>query len=157
VDVFAIGTIAPVGPAYCAVLRPSNQTLATASDTAINFTSSATVQADTHGMFATGSPSQLTVQVPGVYLITVSASFAPNTSGLRSIWISAGGSTIARQAVNATSAGNAILECSGVVALAAGNAIQMYARQSSGGNLDVVYVSPYTPRLTAVWLRPPIG
>ena len=154
VDLFAFGVMQPLGPAYCAVLRPTTQAIADVTDTAINFTSGATVEKDTHGMFATGSPSQLTVQVPGVYALTGTVSLTANATGLRSIWFTVAGATWGRDARLGQSVGTNIISASTVVEAAAGDAVQLYVRQSSGGSLDSG-AAAYAPRLTATWLRGP--
>ena len=84
-DLFAIGTMIPTGPAYCGIERPTTQSVADATDTAANFTATPTLEADTHGMFATGSPDRLTVKAPGVYLLTGNVSWPGNGTGLRTI------------------------------------------------------------------------
>ena len=154
VDVFAIGTMTPTGPAYAAVRRSTTQTISDVTDTAINFLAGATVEADTHGMFSTASPDKLTVQVPGVYLFTYGVSFAANGTGLRNVWIEIDGTTYGRDGRAPSGAGNNIFAVSAEVACAAGAVVKLWVRQSSGGSLDCPAVS-YAPRLTASWLRPP--
>lgn len=156
VDWIGIATVTPLGPAFCALSRASAQSIADASTVAIDFLSGATVEADTHGMFApAGTTDQLTVAVPGVYLIEGSVEFAANTTGYREIAIQAAGSFYGYQRVQ-TLATSVVcrMATQTVVKLAAGDAVKLTVRQTSGGALNVAAVSPYSPRLAATWLRP---
>lgn len=151
-DLMAIGTIVPVGPAYCAVTRPTAQSVADTTDTVVDFTSSATVEADTHGMFSTSDPDCLTVAVPGVYLLDGYVSWAIDADGTRSLWIEVDGSTVARTRVPVTSTGY-YQQVAATVELAAGAVIDLHVYHNAGAALDL-NASDGAPRLSAIWLRP---
>lgn len=152
VDVFAFATMGAIGPAFASIMRPSDQSLPDATDSAVNFTPSPTIVADTHGMFAAGSPSQLTAQVPGVYRLTGSVSFANNGTGVRSVWLTVAGTTVARVAGPAYSGAATTMQATADVACALGAVVQLYARQSSGAAL-AASATGYAPSLSATWVR----
>mgnify|MGYP000969632465 CR=1 FL=1 len=151
-DVIAIGTVTPVGPAYCSVRRPTDQSIADATDTAVNFTSSATVEADTHGMFDTGDPDQLTVQVPGVYLIEGYVYWPIDADGTRLLWLEVDGGIVAATRVPVTSTWY-YQQVSATVEAAAAATIELMVRQNAGNALNLTAVNN-APRLAATWLRP---
>lgn len=153
-DLFALGTIAPVGPAYCAVRRPTDQSIADTTDTPVNFTASATVEKDTHGMFASGSPAQLTVRVPGLYMLSATVWWPANSSGLRAAWFTLAGGQYGRDVRPGQNTGTNIISIACLVHAAAGDAVTLTVRQSSGGSLSCSAGSN-APRLAAAWLRGP--
>jgi len=151
-DLMAIGTVTPVGPAYCAVRRPTDQSIADATDTTVNFTTSATLDADTHGMFSTSAPSQLTARVPGVYLLEGYVYWAIDADGTRLLWLEVGGAMVAATRTPVTST-NYYQQVSATVELATAAVIALRVRHNAGNALDLNTGSG-APRLAATWLRP---
>lgn len=154
-DLFAIGTIAPVGPAYCSIMRTTSLSVGNTTDTQVNFLSTATVEADTHGMFSTSTPTYLTCQVPGVYQVSTAVAFAAGGTGLRSVWFQVGSNIAARDMRPPSGVGTNILALAALVPMAAGDQLSLYVRQSQGTALDLT-AGAYYPRLRACWLRPPV-
>ncbi len=152
-DLFAIGTIAPVGPAFADLNRPTDQSIANATDTAIDFTSSAVVDADTHSMFSTGASDRLTVKAPGVYGFTYTVAFPGNASGLRAVWVEVDGAMKGRLVLAGHSIGTNMLTAATEVECALNSVVKLWVRQSSGAALACQSLA-YAPRLTAAWRRP---
>ena len=144
-------------PPYCAVRRLSIQSVATATDTPVDFLAGASVEADTHGMFATASPDRLTIKVPGVYHFEANVAIAANATGIRVVWLRVNADNTLRH-VYMQFAGTSVLvqyfvlSCD--VALAANDYIQVMVHQNSGVALDLPTYSNMVPRLTARWVRP---
>jgi len=153
-DILAIGTVAPVGPVYCSIRRQSDLSVANTTNTYVDFLAGAAVT-DTHGMFSTSASDRLTVQVPGVYLLQFSGTYAVNTSGRRDLAIEVDGVKIAINRTLAVAGLGTASSVQAVAALAAGSVIQAYTYQTSGGALKLAAVTPSSPVLTATWLRPP--
>lgn len=151
-DLFAFGTMGAIGPAFCSVVRSDAATIADTTDIQLSFEATATVIADTHGMFSTGTPNQLTCPVPGVYLLSANVCWNANAGGTRSAWITVAGTTVVRAAANAVAAGNHNHSFSAIVPVGLGGAIALFVRQSSGAGLALT-MQTYAPQLTATWLR----
>lgn len=136
----------------CSILRTSDGTIGNNTDVYPSLTASATVEWDTDSFFDTGSPTQITIPVAGVYLLDLSFCWAANATGWRSVGIVVGSSIVAHQRV--PSPGNVLCmqQVSCVRELAAGDVVKMYCRQTSGGNLTM-NANAYAPRLAATWLR----
>lgn len=153
-DLMAIATIAPVGPAYCAVRRASDQSIANATETAIDFLSGATVEADTHGMFSTSASDRLTVAAPGTYRIAACLSIEGHATGYRYAHLYAAGAIVDRDMRSNLDTTAQALNVSADVELAAGDVIQVKVRHTAGVSLSVLTAAAYSPRLSATWLRP---
>lgn len=153
VDLLAIGTVTPVGPAYASVQRTTAQTLTTGTDTYVDFLASATVT-DTHGMWSAGATDRLTVQVPGVYLLTAHVVWEFSSVGRRDTSLRVNGGVVASsyEAATPTVRGNRHAMAT-AVALAAGDYLQINANHSSGANLTLA-AGADAQKLTATWLRP---
>jgi hypothetical protein len=156
VDLFAFGTIQPVGPAYCSVHRASDQTIATSTDTVIDFLSGAT-HTDTHDMFVPSlATNQITAWVPGVYLLTASIGWDFNATGRRDLRLTVNGANVAADYQQATPSTRGNRQSVSVAhELAIGDDVQISVTQNSGGNLAVLTLGANSPRLTATWLRGP--
>jgi hypothetical protein len=153
VDLFGFGTMGAIGPAFCSVRPTSGGSIADTTDTAVDFSGGGVViGADTHGMYSGATPTQITVVVPGVYLLVGDVSWAGNATGIRSLWITAAGVQVGRSAIVPTGSGNVIQNVTATVTCNAGDALCLYVRQSSGSPL-VIGNTAYSPGLTATWLR----
>lgn len=153
-DLFAIGTILPVGPAAAAVVRTTDQSIPNDTETTVNFLAAATVEFDTHGMWSTSLTTRLTVQVPGYYLLTFQAAFGGDATGYRSAAIQIGGVDLATSRAPSSGGVLSFAEVTTVRQLAVDDIIQAAVRQTSGAALDLKAYD-YTPRLSAHWLRGP--
>ena len=144
-------------PPYCAVRRLSNQSVVTATNTPVDFLAGALVEADTHGMFATGTPDRLTIKVPGVYHFEGNIVFPANATGIRVVWIRVNANDTLRYVymqLAGTSALSQYFVVSCDVGLVANDYVQLMVFQNSGGALDLVTISAMCPRMTARWARP---
>lgn len=148
-DLLAIGST--LGPAYCSVQRPTDQEIPNTDDTTVNFTASATIEADTHGMFATGSPSQLTVATPGVYLLSGYVRWEIVDGGQRLLRLEVNDSMVAGTRLTAT-ATIYYQQTAALCVLAAGDVLKMEVRHNAGAAVDLVS-GDNAPRLSAAWLR----
>ena len=152
-DLFAVGTMTPVGPAYASVLRTTDQSIANDTDVYVNFLASATVEADTHGMFSTAAPDRLTVQVPGVYLLSASVAFGQQATGYRHLQIEIDAVRLIVQRTSAFAGVYGMLSAAGTARLAVGQIIQLAVRHTYGSAL-ACSAGVFGPRLQATWLRP---
>lgn len=93
--------------------------------------------------------SRLTCKTAGKYIITASAGFAANATGLRLIGIRLNGTTyIAQSVTNNVGAGqNTNMECSAVYDLALNDYVELIGYQTSGGALNVAALGNYSPEL----------
>lgn len=105
-----------------------------ASFTAISFTS---VQFDTNGMFSAGSPTRLTCQIAGVYLITGSVGFVNNNVGDRAMTIRLNGATQLGES-ESPAPGNFFWSgfAAASINMAVGDYVEDMGAQNSGGNLN---------------------
>ncbi|MGI9116724.1 MAG: hypothetical protein ACR2JV_03700 [Gaiellales bacterium] len=95
------------------------------------------------GTWSSAAPTRLTAPVDGVYQVTGSVLFQGNGAGARGVWIVNAGNPdvqlFGEQQAAVTEAGQASeLNISGIVRLAAGDAIALAVRQASGGDLAVL-------------------
>ena len=154
VDLFAVDhmaaddlTLAP--RAY----RTSDTALTTATDELVSFQA---VASDAWGTWSSGAASRLTAQVTGRYTATAVVRFASNSTGFRAAWILKNGTdTIARVNAAAVTGSPTMLTVSSTPTdLAKGDYLQLYVRQNSGGNLDLVHDGTYFPSLGFTYLGP---
>lgn len=126
-----------MAPAYVVVSRPTAQELADATDETVDFTSSATVEADSaDGMFVSTDSAKITIKRSGVYIATANAAFAADADGYRTLWILNDASVVARE----RQAGYNVLQylsCSGLFYAETGAVILTKVRQSGGAALDL--------------------
>lgn len=137
----------------CVVYRGSNQTLTTATLTAIQFSTASVDTSPGAQMWASTANTRLTIREPGSYLLLGSLQFAANVTGVRAIYIRYNGSTILGTATqDATSGGASTDMLCHVPTLSnfgAGDYLELVGFQSSGGDLAVVSASS-APFLSAV-------
>ena len=105
---------------------------------------------------STTNPSRITAIVDGIYSISGSVSFSPNSTGQRSLSIRKSGSNniASEQVPNASASLPTNLTVSTITSLAAGDYVELVALQNSGGNLSVLQSSQYSPEFAAVRLSP---
>lgn len=151
-DLFVLATLAPYGPAFGSMRQSSAQTVGTGAFTALDWTNRTDTTASGVTLGATG----ITCVVPGVYQVSVAASFAANTTGVRHLQIIKNGTTVdfAVYSTNAPS-GTEVCRMTGTVPirLAVGDYVNGSVFQSSGGNLSTNVAAGHTT-IRAVWLGP---
>lgn len=156
VDLFAIGSIATDNrtPSPRAS-RSTNQSIANATDASIDFDG---VNSDAWGSWASGANSaRLYACIPGRYMAVGQATFEAHATGFRRLWIEKDGtSTVGRVDQISIGAGSAmwVNVTSQPFTMAPGEYIRLMARQNSGGALNVVNSSTYSPSLSLIYLGP---
>lgn len=151
-DLVAIGTEAPIGPAFARVRRTTDQNIADGTDVLVAFGGPPGDLEDPWGMYS--GPNSLIVRVPGIYAITFHGKFSGHATGYRRASILVNGVTVALD--NRASVGGGtptyvmpttIWKC------ALNDAISVELRQSAGVTLQLQSAtSPSESRLTATWL-----
>ena len=136
------------------LVQSAGQTITTSTITALSFD---TERYDSGGYHAAGNPTRITIPtgMGGEYLFVGKVNWATNATGLRFIWMIKNGDTTERRGV--ISAGAAAGDTHGIgtvlpITLAAGDYMECYVFQSSGGNLaaqgestneDLTYFAAY--------------
>ena len=137
-------------PAFAAdsarVYNSAAITLTTATETLLTFNSE---RFDTNGLHSPSSnPGRLTAPSSGVYLISAHLTFASNATGIRYAYIRLNGSTIIARAKLPTSGSGGLddwLSISTICWLAAGDYVEVFAFQNSGGNLNILSAGNSSP------------
>lgn len=128
------------------VYRGSNQSIDDSINTAVCFTG---VRWDTGGHWSGANPTRLTCVYPGTYVIIAALGFVANGTGFRQGSLRVNNTTwIGTMAVPAVSTrlGTQFVVAS-LYALAAGDYLEAYVYQTSGGALDLFYNPQATPEL----------
>lgn len=127
-------------------------TIANNTPTALTFNSE---RFDIAGMHSTSSnTSRLTVPTGcgGKYRIGAHIQWASNASGNRAVWLYANGATVCAVEEKTPFSGAAIsMSVSTLWTLAAGDYVEVYVQQTSGGSLNVNVASAYSPEFWAEW------
>ncbi len=89
-----------------------------------------------------GGTSRIIIQKDGIYVVTANIRFASNAVGTREGWIlknesGGGGTTITQSEWTTNAAGTLEVTMTGVKELFAGDNVAIFARQDSGGNLNL--------------------
>lgn len=126
----------------CKATRTAVQTLTTNVNTAVSFT--ATDVYDTNSIHNPASnPSRLTIPggMAGAWRIAYSTEFASNATGLRSTFLSVNGTAVVPDGslrVGAVGGSESTrLSASTDLLLSAADYVEVFVRQTSGGNLDL--------------------
>jgi len=151
-DLIAVGTVTPTGPAYCSLTRTNAGTLETGTWYDLSFAEN--VRTDPYGMWSADLPNLITIATPGVYSLFGTVTFNTNATGRRDVRIRVNAATVATHNQLAVTGTVTSICVSTLHELFAGDYIQLGARQSSGANLDIVAGGPEDTRLTVAWLRP---
>lgn len=125
--------------------RNSAQSIPNAAQTALSFSQ---VNFDTDTFWAVGSPTRLTIPVGlgGQYVVTAEIAWGSNVTGDREILLKKNGATFFGDLLQGAGAGGACNQVCTVIALfAAGDFIEMFVNQTSGGALNATSTSPLTP------------
>lgn len=145
-----IGGVAGTVPVGASAYNSTNQTLTSATGALITFNSE---HYDTSSIHSTSSNTgRLTAPVAGYYLISYVGEFASNATGFRQILIAknaAGvyGAGTSLAAARSTGVGSdaPIVQVTHTVLLAAGDYVEAFAYQNSGGNLALTgdFILPF--------------
>ena len=103
------------------------------------------------------SPSLITIQRSGLYLVNDGVNWAANATGYRRIQVERNGELnddIAALIGPASPIATTAQTGSGLVRLNAGDTLQLDVAQTSGGNLKIRGITPLDPLLEVVWLGP---
>ena len=140
-------------PPSCRLVRTTNQTITTSTDTIVSMGSS---EYDTDSMGTTGASSRITINTTGLYVISMDARFTPVPAAFGVVIFIAKGAGTGTRLVDvraATSATAAVyLSGSTVVSLSATDYLTPYVYQTRGSNLDLNVDSGLAASLTATWI-----
>ena len=129
--------------------RDTAQTIPTGTYTQVQFVGT---RYDTHGLWSSASSHLLTAPVAGKYIVQGTLQFVYNTSGIRQCAIvkrtPSGSMYVSRQGVGAQ---GQPLDVGGLIDMNAGDTVELWAYQNSGGNLDL-NVATTTPVLLSLHL-----
>jgi hypothetical protein len=133
--------------------RDADLTVVTATDTAVAWSAA---NSDAWGCWSGTNATRLTARVRGRYQATGWGQFAINATGIRSVWIVKGGTdVIARVQGDASSAGPTHLTVqTPAFDLEIGEYVEMYVRQTSGGDLALTRSGSLVPALSLTYLGP---
>jgi uncharacterized membrane protein len=140
-----------VVPPSVQATRSAAQSIPSAGNTWISFT---VKSYDTDGMF-TPTDTKITIQTPGVYLVSAFVSYSSNATGLRLSVLeknaaSAGaGTRLAQSLANGIAADENGFSLVAVANLSAADTLHLVAYQSSGSPLNTGATGPY---LSAQWI-----
>lgn len=142
------------GPA-CRVYRTTDQSIATATTTAIAFDAE---RHDATGMHEPATnPSRITIVTPGVYRLSAAVEFGTDPVGSYSLVLLVNGTTtIATDQKELTSGTGpaAMLNASTEYKLAAADYVEAVVTQDSGVSVAVKALGNYSPEFAAAWLGP---
>jgi hypothetical protein len=141
---------------FARVWRNLNQAIADSTWTAILFNNeqwdTGTNSTYPDGFWASGAGvnTRLTATVSGNYIFTGHISFAANATGIRAVAIRLNGATYIAidQRPSAGAAANTVISIASSYYLSAGSYVELMVYQNSGGNLNVVYATSYSPMFT---------
>lgn len=138
--------------ASCRAYRTTNQSIANATWTAIQFDAT---RFNTGAMWVSGSNTRITFALAGGYVVAGGISFAGAAAGYRytSIMVN-GGTDIVFSRNGNTDANDQHVFISTVYQFNAGDYIQMRAYQDSGAALNAMAYTNYSPELSAALLYP---
>lgn len=155
-DLFAFAVIAADDRTFAPrASRSTSQSIPDGADTAVTFDA---VNSDPWGSWSAGQAQRLTAKLTGRYMAVGAVQFAANATGWRAAWIErTGTSTVARVQVASAAAGSPtyVTVTSPPFDMTAGtDYVRLIVRQNSGGALDAVNSSTFTPALGLIYLGP---
>lgn len=110
---------------------------------------------DTDTMHSTSvNTGRITFTTAGTYMVTGRAAFASGAGAYRELKLSLGAATTLDLDTRGVAGGGnyTTLIVSTLYAFTAGQYVELYAYQDSGGALNVVNVGNYSPEFSAVWV-----
>jgi hypothetical protein len=153
-DLFVVAVLAAADRTLAPrAYRSADLTVTDSTDTAVTW---AAANSDAWGCWSGSNATRLTAKVRGRYQATGWAQFAINGTGVRAVWVVKGGTdVIGRVQVSASSAGptHLTVQTPGFD-LEVGEYVEMFVRQTSGGNLTLTRSGTLTPALTLAYLGP---
>lgn len=120
-----------------AVRRDTAQTIGNNSETALSFSAE---DHDGEGYWVIGSPTRLTIPTTGWYIVYGTAAYDSNITGHRRLRILINNTTehlLNQMGANVTGGGNVYLGGARALYLTAGDFVELFTHQTSGGNLNV--------------------
>ena len=120
---------------YCFLQHNAVQTIANNTNTVLTWVTEIT---DNDNMHAAGAPTRMTVQTGGTWLIVANVSWSSNATGYRQIMLRYNNvAYIAENVAAGVSGANTTHTLVSIQSLSAGDFIEIYVAQGSGGNLNV--------------------
>jgi hypothetical protein len=140
-----------INPPTCRVYRSTNQSITTATSTAITFNSE---RFDTDAMHdVVTNTDRITINTAGLYVISGNVTFDTSATGIRELTIELNGTTaIARLSVGNRSDNYNIASVTCAYKLAATDFVKLVVYQTSGGALNVLSQANFSPEFSAVWV-----
>jgi len=138
----------------CRLGNSTNTSLTSGANTLLSWDTPLT---DTNGLYSNASPTRITIKRPGMYIITGTAEFAANATDntLRQVGIRLnGGNFISLQRSNSmiSDAEQSRVQTFTIHPLLVGDYVDMFARQDSGGALNVTNAASYSPRFSVAMI-----
>ena len=122
-------------PPRCRAYQSAAQTLTTAVSAAVTLDAE---DIDTEAIHSTvTNNSRMTIVTAGRYRVMAGVTFSSNATGYREVLVKKNGTTVFYIRSATTSAGAPCLTTTDEVLCSAGDYIEMYALQTSGGNLNL--------------------
>lgn len=135
----------PINP-ICKVLRDTDQVVTTATVTAMSFDTD--VYGGANGFWTIGDPTKLYAPVSGIYLVVGTGGFEAHSTGGRQFWLRKNGAgDYPCEVSNKTrdDGGQWHTTISATVDLQAGDYMEIYVYQNTGGNLNLEGTAPNNP------------
>ncbi|HTU16080.1 MAG TPA: hypothetical protein VMF31_12870 [Solirubrobacterales bacterium] len=116
---------------------------------------------DTRNLFDAAEPGYLRAPVSGIYEFDINATFAANGTGNRVLRVwhwrasDGGAKVIGGQEIAALSSGPTPLNATGTVQMGAGDELQPYVIQTSGGALNMINSTENVPGFSLSYVAPP--
>lgn len=139
-------------PPACRLVRTTNQTITTGTDTIVSMGSA---EYDTDGMGTTGASSRITINTAGLYLITMEAKFASVAASFTRLIAVAKNAGLTTRLVDVRfvqTTGWAHISGVTVAALTVGDYLTPYVYHDRGSSVDITVDSGYAASLTATWI-----
>lgn len=116
----------------CAIVQAPTAIASGTTEGAVTWGSAAK---DAAAMWASGAPTKLTCKQAGAYEVNAFLEWGTNATGVRTLWIRKNGTTHITGSTEAPNANGTPQSCSGFVALAVGDYLEVTGFQNSGGNI----------------------
>ena len=126
-------------PPSCRVEKTTQQNISTTSDTIVTWD---VEKYDTDGMVTlSSSTSQITINTPGIYLITAGVAYEANATNRRVIYVTKNGTSYSENIIGDNRAsvyeGSAQFQVTTMIELANADVIRMLVYQNSGATLKI--------------------
>jgi hypothetical protein len=143
----------------CRVFHTANQGINTASASPLAFNSE---DYDTDTMHSTiSNTGRIVFNTAGIYLVTANVRWAQNNTGYRQLIVELNGTADPIDGTNIASTNDTVYVTTGTdqsiafpYRFALNDHIRLAGYQTSGGALNVLYVTPWSPTFTATFLSP---